>query len=115
MAKQEKKTAARSATGTMRAAGGTARVTDGTVCAKDGTREYRPHSGQARQHTAMDGAPAGLGALNASVYEGLRNRDFYPGLAYSGEVARQGKDGRPRYEDSVVQHQVEMRQEMPYG
>lgn len=83
--------------------------------AADGTREYRPHSGQMRKHAAMDGAPAGLGALNASVYEGLRNKDFYPGLAYSGEVARQGKDGRPRMEDSVVRHQVEMRQEMPYG
>lgn len=84
--------------------------------APDGTREYFPHTGAATAAKGtMDGAPAGLGALNASVYEGLRNRDFYPGLAYSGEVARQGKDGRPRYEDSVVQHQVEMRQEMPYG
>ncbi len=78
--------------------------------AEDGTREYRPH-----QKNAMDDAPAGLGALNAAVYQGLKNRDFYPGLAYSGEVARQGKDGRPRYEDSVVRHQVEMRKEFTHG
>lgn len=84
--------------------------------APDGTREYFPHTGAATAGKAtMDGVPSGLGALNASIYQGLKNQDFYPGLAYSGEVARQGKDGRPRYEDSVVRHQVEMREEMPYG
>ena len=83
--------------------------------AEDGTREYRPHSGGIRQQPAMDDAPAGLGALNAAVYQGLRHQDFYPGLAYSGEVARQGKDGRPRIEDSVVRRQVEIREEFPYG
>ncbi len=84
--------------------------------APDGTREYFPHSGAATAaKTNMDGVPSGLGALNASVYQGLKNKEFYPGLAYSGEVARQGKDGRPRIEDSVVRHQVKMREEMPYG
>ena len=82
--------------------------------APDGTREYVPHTGIAAKQN-MDGVPAGLGALNASVYQGLKDKAFYPGLAYSGEVARQGNDGRPRYEDSVVRHQVEMREEMPYG
>ena len=80
----------------------------------DGTREYFPHTGTVAQNN-MDGAPSGLGALNASVYQGLKNQAFYPGLACSGEVARQGGDGRPRYEDDVVRHQVEMREEMPYG
>lgn len=84
--------------------------------APDGTREYFPHTGTATAAKKnMDGVPSGLGALNASIYQGLKNKAFYPGLAYSNEVARQGKDGRPRYEDSVVRHQVEMREEMPYG
>lgn len=84
--------------------------------APDGPREYFPHSGAAAAaKTNMDGVPSGLGALNASIYQGLKNKDFYPGLACSGEVARQGKDGRPRYEDSVVRHQVELREELPYG
>ena len=82
--------------------------------ASDGTREYFPHTGTAAKQN-MDGVPSGLGALNASVYQGLKDKAFYPGLAYSGEVARQGEDGRPQYEDSVVRHQVEMREEMPYG
>ncbi len=84
--------------------------------AQDGTREYFPHTGAATAAKSnMDGVPSGLGALNASIYQGLKEKAFYPGLAYSGEVARQGEDGRPRYEDSVVRHQVEMREEMPYG
>ncbi len=74
--------------------------------ASDGTREYHPHS----SHNA-----AGFTGLNSAVYEGLAKKAFYPGLMFSGEVARPDKNGRPVYNDDVVRKQVEMREEMPYG
>lgn len=91
--------------------------------AADGTREYRLHSasgasGRRDQNTTWrpeDDGPAGLGALNASVFQGLQDQAFYPGMAFSGEVFRTGEDGRPRLEDSVVRQEVKTREEFPYG
>ena len=90
--------------------------------ATDGTREYRLHSHGSRQAAdgqqawdPADDGPAGLGALNASVFQGLQQQAFYPGMAFSGEVFRTGKDGRPRLEDDVVKNEVKTREEFPYG
>lgn len=98
----------------------------------DGTREYRLHSynqqkssendpkraanpGDPEPWTPMDNGPSGLGALNHSVYEGLRDEEFYPGLAQSGQVPQRTRDGSLGEEDSVVDREVVNREEYPYG